>query len=205
MELDVAPELEGVGEAVGRDRPGLGEVAHDLRIVRGIELEQRRVVRPHRMEERERGLRVAVVVGRLGADREDERAAGLGRLRERVVRRRDSEHGRHSKRVRSSPAIDSCDASFAKSGRARTIVVTIRNLPFCYTLMQAAKCIGSISRNSGTLLLAFVRGHAGSACGTRSPAADRAGSAPRRRAPCGRASRSSSGSGIGTASSSAFV
>ena len=94
VELDVAPELERVGEAVGRDGPRLGEIADDLRIVRGVELEQRRVVRAHRMEEGERRLRVAVVVRRLGADREHERAARLGRLRE-CLRRPDGKHGCH--------------------------------------------------------------------------------------------------------------
>ena len=155
MKLDVAPELEGVGEAVGRDRPGLGEVAHDLGIVRGIELEQRRVVRPHRMEERERGLRVAVVVGRFGADREDERAAGLGRLRERMWHPNASTAATNAK-----IAVLRIDhrASFAKSGRARTLL-SIRNSTVCYTLMQAAKCIGSISRSCRHALLAFVRGH----------------------------------------------
>ena len=81
MELDPLPQLEGVAQAVLGDRPRLGKVALERRVFRGVELEQRVVVRPHRMDERERGLRVAVVVGRLGAHRELEEPAGPRRLR----------------------------------------------------------------------------------------------------------------------------
>jgi hypothetical protein len=66
MEGDVLVQLEGIGEAVVGDLPRLRQVAGHLGIVRRIELQQRVVVRPNRMDEGERGVGVAVVVRRLG-------------------------------------------------------------------------------------------------------------------------------------------
>src|SRR5690348_13593666 len=79
MEQDVGPQLEGVGELVGRDAPALGKVALHLRIVGAVEFEQGRVVRRYRMEEGERDVGVAVIARRLGIDGEFEHAATLGR------------------------------------------------------------------------------------------------------------------------------
>src|SRR5690606_10951305 len=65
---------------IGGDRPALREVALHLGIVRAVELQQRRVVRRDRVDERERDVLVAVVVRRLVVDDELERAAAV-RLR----------------------------------------------------------------------------------------------------------------------------
>ena len=53
VEPDVWPQPECVGHAVGRDRPGLGEVALDLRIVGRREFQKCRIMRNDRMDERE--------------------------------------------------------------------------------------------------------------------------------------------------------
>ena len=81
VELDARLEPEGVGEAVGRYLPGFGQVALHLRIVRLVEFQERVVVRPHRVDEGERGGAVAIIVRRLGADGELEHSAALGLLR----------------------------------------------------------------------------------------------------------------------------
>ena len=81
VKLDALFELERVGQPVLGHGPRIRNVAHDLRILRGVELEQRRIMRAHWMDERERGLRVAIVVGRLGAHGEFEQAAGDRRFR----------------------------------------------------------------------------------------------------------------------------
>ena len=86
VEFHALVQLEGVGEAVGRDGPALGEIADDLRVLGGVELDEQRVERGDRMQQAE-GLRaVAIVVRGLGGDGEVEDAAALGRLRRRRLR-----------------------------------------------------------------------------------------------------------------------
>ena len=81
VELDALAQLEGVGEAVLGDLPGLGEVALDLElVVRTRERQQRGVLRRHRVHHGERRGGVAVGGRRLGHHGEVERAAALGRL-----------------------------------------------------------------------------------------------------------------------------
>ena len=91
VELHAFFQFERVSEAVFGDRPRLRDVADYFRILHGIEFEQRGVMRPYRMDERKRRLRVTIVVGRLGADRELEQPAGHRCFRRRA---REREQGR---------------------------------------------------------------------------------------------------------------
>ena len=75
VELDARLELERVGHQVGRDRPGLGEIALDLGELVEVEAQQRRIERRGEVQRRVGVAAVAVVVRRLGADRELQRAA----------------------------------------------------------------------------------------------------------------------------------
>jgi hypothetical protein len=50
MKQDVRVQFERVGLAVGRHRPGLRQIADDLRVVGRIEFEQGRIMRRHRMQ-----------------------------------------------------------------------------------------------------------------------------------------------------------
>ena len=76
VKLHALLQLEGIGKAVFGDRPRLRDVADDFWILRGIEFQQRRVMRPHGVDECERRLRMAIVIRRLGTDRELEQSAG---------------------------------------------------------------------------------------------------------------------------------
>ena len=77
VELHALADLERVGALVRRDRPRLGEVADELgaRPVGGIHPHERVVVRPDRVEHRERLLPMRVEARRLGGDHEDQLAA----------------------------------------------------------------------------------------------------------------------------------
>ena len=70
MKLDAFAQLEGIGQAIVRHRPRLGEIPLDLGIVGRIEFEKRRIMRTYRMDERKRGICVAVIIWRLGAHAE---------------------------------------------------------------------------------------------------------------------------------------
>ena len=76
VELHAAPELELVRLAVRADRPRLGEVGHDLRILEGVELHEQAVERRRRVGNGEGGLLVRVERRRLGEDRVRQLAAG---------------------------------------------------------------------------------------------------------------------------------
>lgn len=75
MEQHVLPQLERVGESVGRDAPAFGEVAHHLRIIGRVEFEQGGIVGDDRMNKDKREVGVTVVIGRLGIDSECQYAA----------------------------------------------------------------------------------------------------------------------------------
>ena len=80
MEQHVRAQFEGERLPVGRDRPGLSQVADDLRVIGGVELQQGRIVRRHRMQEREGGVAMTVVIAGLHRHREFERAAAFRRV-----------------------------------------------------------------------------------------------------------------------------
>src|SRR5215469_4372387 len=75
MEQHVLAQLERVGEPVGRDIPALREIAHHLRIVGGVEFEQRGIMRDDRMNEDKREIGVTVIIGRLSIDGESQYTA----------------------------------------------------------------------------------------------------------------------------------
>ena len=77
----VGAQLEGVSTPVRRDGPGFGKIAHHLRIVGSVEFEKCGVVRRHDVNQNEREIGVAVVVGRLGVDGKRQDAAALRRRR----------------------------------------------------------------------------------------------------------------------------
>ena len=81
MELDPTPDLERVGQAVGRRRPALRQIRHDLWIVLAVELHEQRIVWRDRVNERERVASMTVVVRRLGDDTKVQDTTALGRLR----------------------------------------------------------------------------------------------------------------------------
>ncbi len=76
---DIRAQLEGVSLPIGRHAPGLRQIANDLRIIGGIELQQGRIVRRHRMQKREGGVAVAIIIAGLDGNREFERAAAFRR------------------------------------------------------------------------------------------------------------------------------
>ena len=80
MEDHARADLEGVGEAVGRHAPALGDVGLELGIIVGIDLEQQRVVRRQHVHGGIGRDRVAVGARRLGRDGKSERAPALRRL-----------------------------------------------------------------------------------------------------------------------------
>ncbi len=80
VELHPFAQPERIGKAIFRNRPRLREIAFDGRILGRVELEQRVVVRANGVDERERGVRVAVVIRRLGPHRELEQPSTARRL-----------------------------------------------------------------------------------------------------------------------------
>ena len=81
VELDPAAQLEGVGHAVGRDRPALRQIGHHLGVVLAAEFHQQGVMGRDRVDQGKRRAAVAVVVRRLGDHAEVEGTPTLGRLR----------------------------------------------------------------------------------------------------------------------------
>src|SRR5262249_33201817 len=82
VEPHALAQLERIGEAVGRDRPGLGEVGPRARAraVRRVDAKQRVVHGCQRMHGAEGAFTVPVVRGRLGRHREDELPSVAGTL-----------------------------------------------------------------------------------------------------------------------------
>src|SRR5262245_37838447 len=80
MEFHALMQLESIGHQVGRDRPRLREVAFHFREFYEIEAQQRIVERRREMQRRIGIAAVTVVVRRLCADRELQRASALGLL-----------------------------------------------------------------------------------------------------------------------------
>ena len=147
VELDAGTDLEGVGHLVRRDGPALGQVGDDLGIVLAVELDEQRVVRGDRVDQRERGAAVAVVVGGLGHDTEAERAALLRGLRGGYAtpdHERSSDRDRHPQHVANHflPPLnsffpDGCLAAITKSFRDCTRLVMFA------VVRNPAACIGS--------------------------------------------------------------
>ncbi len=80
VEADALAQLEGVGQPVRRDRPGVGQVRNGTRPrpVGGIDAQQRVVVRRQRMDGAERPLAVAVIGRGLGGHHDDQLASVAG-------------------------------------------------------------------------------------------------------------------------------
>ncbi len=78
VELHALPDLEGERALVGGRRPGLGEVAHELRAgaIGGVHPQEQVVVGRARMEHRERLFPVRVEAGWFRGHHEDELASG---------------------------------------------------------------------------------------------------------------------------------
>lgn len=91
VELDVLLQLERVGQLILRHLEARRRVRDHLRIVGGVELQERRVVRREPVDRGEARVGVAVVVGRLAEMANFERAALLRRLRQ--GRRGERDHG----------------------------------------------------------------------------------------------------------------
>jgi hypothetical protein len=83
VKLDSFAQGRRKRQAVSRERPFLGDVADDLRIVVWVEAQQHAVMRRDRMEHSKSRLAMAVEGRRGLGDGEDEFAAGSGRLRGR--------------------------------------------------------------------------------------------------------------------------
>ncbi len=77
VKQNVRAQFEGVGLAIGRHIPGLCQIADDLRVVGRIEFEQRRIMRRYRVQKREGGVAVAIVIAGLDRRREFQRAAAF--------------------------------------------------------------------------------------------------------------------------------
>ena len=89
-------ELDRVGHQVRRGRPGVGEIALHLGELVEVETQQRRIERRREVQRRVGVAAVIVVVRRLGADRELQRAAFLGLLRSRFGDGTAKREGRRS-------------------------------------------------------------------------------------------------------------
>ena len=78
VEAYAGSQLQCVDEPVGRNRPRLREVGHDLRAgsIERIDAQQRVVVRRQRVHDAEGALFVAVIGRRLGRHEEDQLATG---------------------------------------------------------------------------------------------------------------------------------
>src|SRR5215469_13419682 len=70
MKQDVWAQLEGIGAPIARDAPGFGEITNHLRIICRVKFQQRGVVGYRGMDKYKRKVGVAVVIRRLGVDRE---------------------------------------------------------------------------------------------------------------------------------------
>lgn len=79
MEQHVGPQLERVGEPVGRHVPGFCQVPDNLRVILRIEFEERRIMRRDRVQERKGCVGVAIVIAGLDENGKFERAAAPGR------------------------------------------------------------------------------------------------------------------------------
>src|SRR5215469_11719315 len=95
VEENIRPQLEGVGETVGRDTPRFRQVSDDLRVIGRVEFEEGRVMRCDRVEEGEGNVAVAVVIAGLDENGELKGAAALLDQPGRRVtaRRRDDSQG----------------------------------------------------------------------------------------------------------------
>ena len=96
VELDAVVQRESVGEAVRGDRPALGQIADDLRVLGAVPPDQQRILRGHRMQQREGLGGVAVVRGGLGDGGETERTSTFGRFRQ--PRGRGQDHSGNSRK-----------------------------------------------------------------------------------------------------------
>src|ERR1043166_3746994 len=91
----VRSQLERISLPVGRDLPGLRQIADDLRVIGGLEFEKRRIMRGHRVQKGKRGVAVAVVIAGLHRRGKFQHTAALWRdLRTRRLR---DEHSRSKK------------------------------------------------------------------------------------------------------------
>ena len=79
MKQHIRAQLEDVSLAVGRDLPGLRQIADDLRIIGSIKFEQGGVMRRDGMEKGEGGVAVAIVIAGFHRRGEFQRAPALRR------------------------------------------------------------------------------------------------------------------------------
>ena len=79
MKEDIGSQFEGISEPVGRHIPRFRQVADDLRVIRRVEFEERRVMRRDRVQEGERYVAMAIVIAGLDEHGEFEGAAALRR------------------------------------------------------------------------------------------------------------------------------
>ena len=92
VEQHVRSQFEGIDLPVGRDLPRLRQIADHLRITGRIEFEKRRIMWRYRMQERERGIAVAIVVP--GLDRRGKLQHAAARRHALSAGRLDGENGR---------------------------------------------------------------------------------------------------------------
>ena len=97
------------------------QIGHHLRVFLAVELDEQRIVRRDRVDQRERRAAVAIVVRRLGHDAEVEHAALLGRLRA-APRRADASARAARRRVTAEYFVSSFLSLFIASAASAYLV-----------------------------------------------------------------------------------